>query len=271
MRLSELTLIFLIVHLLCDYHLQSQQLADGKAERFSAVLAHAAILCAISGLAAGALALWSGRWEPLVLAALLCGLHLLIDALKYALTRRWTRKGLLDDRAQQSGETPGQASLRKNRAIRRQTALYLADQAVHLAVIALAIEWVYLRVLALPPVDTGRRDILQCVLLAALITKPANVSFKILFAKYQLSAADTPAGTEPGAGALIGSLERIITAVFIYLGQYGAIGLIYTAKSIARFKQIEENPRFAEYYLIGTLYSILYVVSAYHIVHALSF
>ncbi len=36
--------------------------------------------------------------------------------------------------------------------------------------------------------------------------------------------------------------------------------------SIARFREIENNQGFAEYYLIGTLYSVLYVVSMYNII-----
>ena len=50
------------------------------------------------------------------------------------------------------------------------------------------------------------------------------------------------------------------------MNQISAIGFIYTAKSIARFKEIEQNKAFAEYYLIGTLFSILYVVIAYYII-----
>lgn len=70
----------------------------------------------------------------------------------------------------------------------------------------------------------------------------------------------------PGAGAIIGNLERVLSAIFLAMNQITAIGFIYTAKSIARFKEIEENKGFAEYYLIGTLFSILYVVVAYFII-----
>ncbi|MGH2066430.1 DUF3307 domain-containing protein, partial [Aerococcus sp. L_4] len=69
--------------------------------------------------------------------------------------------------------------------------------------------------------------------------------------------------TVPGAGAMIGNLERILSAIFLSLNALSSIGLIYTAKSIARFKLIEENQGFAEYYLIGTLFSILFVVVSY--------
>ena len=41
--------------------------------------------------------------------------------------------------------------------------------------------------------------------------------------------------------------------------QFGVIGFVLTAKSIARFKQME-NKDFAEKYLIGTLTSFLIVL-----------
>lgn len=62
-----------------------------------------------------------------------------------------------------------------------------------------------------------------------------------------------------GAGAIIGVLERIFTITFVLMGEYTALALIFTAKSIARFEKLKER-EFAEYYLIGTLSSILFAV-----------
>ncbi|MBP7784418.1 MAG: hypothetical protein KA064_00300 [Firmicutes bacterium] len=59
------------------------------------------------------------------------------------------------------------------------------------------------------------------------------------------------------AGRAIGTLERWIMTIFLALGQYSAMGLTLTAKSIVRFSKIEKDPAFAEYYLLGTLYSML--------------
>lgn len=95
----------------------------------------------------------------------------------------------------------------------------------------------------------------------------ANVTFKILFGQYQnYSEEKGNDPTVPGAGAMIGNLERILSAIFLSLNALSSIGLIYTAKSIARFKRIEENQGFAEYYLIGTLFSILFVVITYFLI-----
>lgn len=55
-------------------------------------------------------------------------------------------------------------------------------------------------------------------------------------------------------GSWIGILEREIMLFLALMGQYGAIGFVLAAKSLARFKQLE-NKAFAEKYLLGTLLS----------------
>ncbi len=58
-------------------------------------------------------------------------------------------------------------------------------------------------------------------------------------------------------GAVIGVLERALTLTFVLLGQYTAVALIVNAKSIARFPELKDR-QFAEYYLVGTLSSMLF-------------
>ena len=55
------------------------------------------------------------------------------------------------------------------------------------------------------------------------------------------------------AGALIGNLERILTIIFVIIGQYEAIGFIIAAKSILRFKDTDTAK--TEYVLAGTFLS----------------
>lgn len=56
-------------------------------------------------------------------------------------------------------------------------------------------------------------------------------------------------------GSLIGMLERIIIVLLAMLNLWSSIALVFTAKSIARFKQLEDK-NFAQKYLIGTLLSL---------------
>lgn len=59
---------------------------------------------------------------------------------------------------------------------------------------------------------------------------------------------------EPPVGRVIGKLERILTVILVLCNEIGAIGFVLTAKSIARYKQLD-NQSFAEKYLVGTLSS----------------
>jgi hypothetical protein len=57
-------------------------------------------------------------------------------------------------------------------------------------------------------------------------------------------------------GKYIGILERILIAIFVLIGAYQGLVLLGAFKTLTRFKQFEDKS-FAEYYLIGTLFSIL--------------
>jgi hypothetical protein len=65
-------------------------------------------------------------------------------------------------------------------------------------------------------------------------------------------------------GKAIGNLERLLIILFVVLGYYSIIGLLFTAKSLIRFKEIETSnmsETFVEYYLIGSFVSIFMAIS----------
>jgi len=99
-------------------------------------------------------------------------------------------------------------------------------------------------------------DTLNLIFYVLLVGKPSNIAFKILFAKYQ-PTSKKKMDTITGAGSMIGFLERLVIGACLIYGQFASIGLVFTAKSIARYNKISEDPAFAEYYLIGSLFSIL--------------
>lgn len=107
---------------------------------------------------------------------------------------------------------------------------------------------------------------LKWILLLVIIIKPVNVSFKILFQNYAPIESNNGKDTIDGAGAIIGNLERLLISIFLYYNQFGAIGLVFTAKSVARFNRISNDPSFAEYYLIGSLYSMISVLICYAVI-----
>ncbi len=69
------------------------------------------------------------------------------------------------------------------------------------------------------------------------------------------SYQDAPA--YQNTGKMIGILERMIIIMMLVLQQYAAIGLVFAAKSISRYDKIAKDSSFAEYYLVGTLLSLL--------------
>ena len=77
----------------------------------------------------------------------------------------------------------------------------------------------------------------------------------------RLPAASLPirrAGTTaPPAriGEAIGILERLVVVALVLTGSTAAIGFVIAAKTLARFRQLDDRA-FAEYYLLGTLASV---------------
>jgi hypothetical protein len=69
------------------------------------------------------------------------------------------------------------------------------------------------------------------------------------------AAGDAPLGASARVGATIGILERILIVVFVLTGTDVAIGFVVAAKTLARFRLLDDRA-FAEYYLLGTLASV---------------
>ncbi len=223
-------------HLIGDYYLQTSHMAESKKDSFVMTLKHGIYY----GMAFLVLPIIFKGAIGLVLLAI--GTHFLIDLFKFQVEKK---------------ENKGRFHHRLN----PQT-VYILDQGVHLFTLFLISELMYLPLLSyLTP--WGWQASLFLTLLPALLFlfKPANITFKILFGRFSPKEKDLV--SLRGAGAVIGSLERLLMLIFLGLSQFAAVGLIMTAKSIARYDKISKDPIFAEYYLIGTLYSILVTVILY--------
>lgn len=70
-----------------------------------------------------------------------------------------------------------------------------------------------------------------------------------------------PAETTDNVGAVVGILERLLIVLLILGHAEIGIGLVVGAKTLARFKQLDERP-FAEKYLVGTLASVTVAVAS---------
>ena len=93
-----------------------------------------------------------------------------------------------------------------------------------------------------------------------MIHKPANIMISKVIALYRPETLQGEQNQDKNAGRFIGTLERLIMTFFLVIRQYSAVGLVLTAKSIARYEKISKEQDFAEYYLIGTLLSTMFAV-----------
>lgn len=211
-------LLLLSCHLLSDYYFQSQKMADRKDQDRKVLGLHIMyVALPLIVVSFCHLDLW---WICLIILLT----HAVIDygkpwvQMQLHLTATWT---------------------------------FALDQFLHIGIISCLVLWGAKNGTTYLPTD-----ILKLIFYVLLVGKPTNIVFKILFAKYQPTMADKM-DTITGAGSMIGFLERLVIGACLVYGQFASIGLVFTAKSIARYNKISENPAFAEYYLIGSLFSIL--------------
>ena len=112
------------------------------------------------------------------------------------------------------------------------------------------------------------KTIILYISVFSIIFEPASVFIRKLFTSISPKTSPKENLEELKAGNIIGKLERTIIAILLLNNQFGVIGFVLTAKSIARFKQME-NRDFAEKYLIGTLTSFLIVLISVFILKGL--
>lgn len=92
------------------------------------------------------------------------------------------------------------------------------------------------------------------------IHKPTNIFITNILQFYKPANKESNNENTKKVGRMIGTVERIIMLFFLLIRQYSLVGLVLTAKSIARYNKISEDKEFAEYYLLGTLLSTICVL-----------
>jgi len=230
---GALLALLLAGHMLGDFALQSRTMVARKREA-AWLLRHAAALFLVQVLL---LLPFLSLRLPLVLAAL-CLAHVGVDRLK---TWAEDRDG--------------------NRIL-----YFLADQAAHFCLLLAA--WLFLRGRLSPPVFALTESQIRFIVVAAILVAAyafnghgAATLVAVLLRRYQLPDGSAASNSDPRArGWMIGILERTLILTLVLVDQWGALGLILAAKSIARFKDLDDRG-FSEYYLIGTLASVLLAVA----------
>ena len=61
-------------------------------------------------------------------------------------------------------------------------------------------------------------------------------------------------------GRMIGNLEQLLLLIFVVAGSFAAVGFLVAAKGLVRARELEDR-QFSEYFLVGTLASVVLAVA----------
>lgn len=229
--------LLLIAHFFADFVCQSASLAQKKKKKFWFLLLHAAIYATVFVLAFRASTPLKNAWFPFCIISIS---HFVIDYIR-----------VIFDKKQTDYTSPFVS--------------FLVDQALHILIICVLVEWLGLNALntqfflglaAKYPLD----QLLRWILLILVILQPSSVFNKKLIL-YSAGRRESDGSNKPQTGSIIGMLERIIISILVAKGAYEAIGFVLAAKSIARHSEFDRDPKFGEVYLIGTLTSTIIAVA----------
>ncbi len=226
--------ILMIAHFLADFTFQTTKLAQRKLKHFKYLIYHALIYAVMILVVIFPLVKFQKAILPYIIVI---GSHFIID---------WIRK-LVDKK------------------IRRKSNLFFSfiiDQHLHVFILV-----VMYYVFNLGAYQTSLYNYIQqwtyfnrmviYSLIFVILWDPVAVFIKKLFLYIIDRNSSDQEENDPQVGRIIGKLERIIILILILCNQFGAIGFVLTAKSIARYKQLEDKS-FAEKYLVGTLTSVVF-------------
>lgn len=240
-------IILLLLHIVSDFYLQTGNVAVKKKMQIRYLLLHAGIYAVPFLLYAIFMLLYDGVTTGFTTFPLVVSSHFLIDLIKGKAEKKY----------------PGSLA---------ELVIFVSDQILHVAVLVTTGSCFPLETAAANAVIpfaganvSARNGIIYSFMLL-LIGMPASVLVQKVFQAMEVpaeksencaSGAEQPTEASAGlsAGTMIGVPERFITMILIIVNQYGVLGLVLTAKSIARFKKFDEKG-FAEKYLPGTLLSL---------------
>lgn len=230
--------LLLVAHLIADFSLQSADWAEKKTQKFQYLAGHAFVYAVVIAAVAFLCISENVVWIPFVIIAFS---HFFIDWIRIYADKKY--------------KTPA-----------AHFSSFVIDQVLHIAIIYVSVcafglneqtrSWLTDLVLPVPV-----EQILRYALIFIIILDPASVFVKKLTIYVSGGTNNSSQKKEPSVGSIIGKLERILTVILVLCNEIGAIGFVLTAKSLARYKQLD-NQSFAEKYLVGTLSSTAIAIVA---------
>lgn len=239
---KEILMILLFAHILSDFYFQTESMAKKKERYFKYIIIHSIVYGLITLIAVKLICInFENKYLWIIVIS-----HFIIDAIKF--------------------------SLKKNKVIKKyQKYIFIIDQVIHIAILMIVSYFMiksdnsYRYNLMIQDIlnimGISIESIIIFLVQLLLVHKPANIFIVNIMQTYKpIDKENDNSESIKKAGRVIGTLERIIMLFFLLIKQYSSVGLVLTAKSIARYNKISENKEFAEYYLLGTLLSTICVL-----------
>ncbi|MFW6022479.1 MAG: DUF3307 domain-containing protein [Halanaerobiaceae bacterium] len=246
--MSIISLALLVLsHILADFTFQNKDLAEGKQKYFLKLLKHILIYFILSVI----LTIFYFNIKLIIILLSITVIHGLIDYFKILFEQAFNRRYSLE--------------------------FFLFDQLLHITVLIavypfvsefklnIIFQIIYDFLINFYPI-LGRltavhiHSFIIIVIILIFNFKASNIIVNKVLIKYRADFKNK----EASKGTAIGNLERLLVLIFVLMGTYSLVGLLFTAKSLIRFKELEnckdKNTNFVEYYLIGTFTSILIAI-----------
>lgn len=227
--------LVLLGHIIGDFYAQTDKIAEKKKSSIKYMLLHCLSYTFVMGMIFLVLSRQVGMALKISVFVMLG--HFIIDMLKQKLDKRTEYEYIF----------------------------FLVDQLLHILALLLIVYIVnqqsYFQIEKEWMINDLNVDKYIVIAGAVLVCwKPAAIFVSLVFKIIpetieQANRTESASGNIEIEGAKIGSwigiLEREIILTLGIMGQFGAIGFVLTAKSLARYRQLETKA-FAEKYLVGT-------------------
>ena len=240
--------LILLGHIIGDFYVQTDKMAEKKQNSIKYMLIHCLLYTMVMGICFYILC--RKILGVLIISSFVFLSHLMIDLMKSKCDKKTDKY---------------------------QYMVFFTDQAIHIMVLLLSVYIAKQQLGFLMEnellINGMTVNVKNCMVVASAVLvcwKPAAIFVSLVFRMIPETVVQADQiikvkGNIENEGAKIGSwigiLEREIILMLGLMGQFGAIGFVLTAKSLARFKQLE-NKAFAEKYLVGTLLSALIAIGS---------
>ncbi|TDX52304.1 DUF3307 domain-containing protein [Orenia marismortui] len=257
--------LFILSHLLSDFIFQTDDIANKKREDSNFLIKHIFWVFIIPFL----LTIQYISWNLILIEVVITVMHLIIDWAKIRLEK-------------------------KNIEFLNQYRLFLIDQLLHILIIILTVDFILKEIFVrewalkisafigakfslLSHLSLTEQDWYITILIisayifvwtpASLMVDKTLINFKAIKSEEEENEFDSVKNCSldsqleediipANPGELIGKLERIMLLSLFLSKSFGAISIIFAAKSIARFNNFKSKD-FVDYYIVGTFVSLL--------------